>query len=95
MRVGSCLTDSIKATFSRAFAEFSEGNLLQNVHEAMVKKHCDGKLAGHISRDSIAIEVREKPVKKKADNSIRQPKRKRGCPSKGEVVPLIKSPIRP
>lgn len=53
----------------------------------MAKQHCGGKLTACISRDSIAIEAREKPVKKKADKSIRQPK--------GKVVPLIKSPIRP
>jgi len=74
-----------KATFSRAFAEFANGNLTQTVHEAMVKQHCGDKLAGHISRDSTAIEAREKPAKKKA--SVKQPKRKPGRPRKGEIVP--------
>lgn len=74
-----------RATFSRAFAEFAENNLPQKIHEAMVKKHCGPKLAGHISRDSTAIEAREKPAK--TSNRPPEPKRKRGRPRKGEVVP--------
>ena len=74
-----------KATFSRAFAEFANGNLTQTVHAAMVKQHCGDKLAGHNSRDSTAIEAREKPAKKKPP--VKQPKRKPGRPRKGEVVP--------
>lgn len=76
-----------KSTFSRAFAEFSKGALPQNVHEAMVKQHCGPKLAGHISRDATAIESREKAVKKCKAILPAQPKRKRGRPKKGEVVP--------
>ena len=75
-----------KSTFSRAFAQFSEGNLTQDIHGAMVKEHCGEKLAGHISRDATAIAAREKPVKKKSDESVTQPKRKPGRPRKGEVV---------
>jgi hypothetical protein len=71
-------------TFSRAFSEFAAGELLQSVHEAMIKKHCGKKLAGHISRDSTAIESREKPVK--APKASPKPKRKRGRPRKGEVT---------
>jgi hypothetical protein len=74
-----------RATFSRAFAEFAENNLPQKIHETMVKKHCGQKLAGHISRDSTAIEAREKPAK--TSNRPAEPKRKRGRPRKGEVVP--------
>ena len=50
-------------TFCRTFTEFATGKLPQVVHEAMIKNHCGQKLAGHISRDSTAIESREKPVK--------------------------------
>jgi len=71
-------------TFSRAFKEFATGELPQKVHEAMIKKHCGQKLAGHISRDSTAIEAREKPVK--TPNASPKPKRKRGRPRKGEVA---------
>ena len=75
------------STFSRAFAEFSEGGLAEQVHRAMVKRHYSPKLAGHISRDSTAIRAREKPAKKRRDEIPIQSKRKRGRPRKGEVVP--------
>jgi hypothetical protein len=71
-------------TFSRAFSEFAKGELPQKIHDAMIKKHCGQKLAGHISRDSTAIESREKPVKT-ATGSL-EPKRKPGRPRKGEVA---------
>jgi hypothetical protein len=45
--------------------------------------------SGHISRDSTAIEAREKPVKKVKED---KPKRKRGRPKKGEEV--VKEPTR-
>ena len=75
-----------RATFSRAFSEFADGNLGQVIHEAMVKEHLGDKVAGHVSRDSTAIQAREKPVKsEKAYNDT--PKRKRGRPRKGEEAP--------
>jgi len=74
------------STFSRAFDEFSMGCLPQKVHEAMIENHYGDKIVGHISRDSTAIEAREKPVKKNTQEP-HQPKRKRGRPRKGEVVP--------
>jgi len=73
-----------ESTFSRAFKAFSTGELPQKVHEAMVKKHCGPKLAGHISRDSTAITAREKPAKKEVK---KKPKKKMGRPRKGEVRP--------
>jgi hypothetical protein len=76
-----------KATFSRAFTEFADSRLPQNIHEAMVIKYCGQKLAGHISRDATAIEAREKPVKTEKDEVTPGPKRKRGRPRKGEVLP--------
>lgn len=52
------------STFSRAFAQFAEGDWLLKVHEAMVRGRYGDKLAGHVSRDSTAISAREKPAKK-------------------------------
>jgi hypothetical protein len=72
-----------RATFSRAFSEFAKDSLPQKVHEAMIKKHCGPKLAGHLSRDSTAIESREKPVKTLKASA--GPKRKRGRPRKDEI----------
>lgn len=73
-----------ESTFSRAFAEFAESNLPQRVHAAIIEKYHADTLVGHISRDSTAINGREKPAKK-APTPIIQ-KRKRGRPKKGEVV---------
>jgi transposase len=70
-----------ESTFSRAFSEFAASGLTQRVHDALVGNYLSGELIGHISRDSTAIEGREKPAKK-----IKKPKkpRKRGRPAKGE-----------
>jgi hypothetical protein len=52
-----------ESTFSRAFAEFAKSGLGVRVHDALVEKCLKAALIGHISRDSTAIEGREKPVK--------------------------------
>ena len=74
-----------EATFSRAFAEFAEGSLSSRLHEALVARTLGEHLVGHISRDSTAIEAREKPAPKAAKAS--KPKRKRGRPRKCEERP--------
>ena len=71
-----------EATFSRAFAEFAESSLPSRLHEALVERTLAEHLVGHISRDSTAIEAREKPAPKPAKAA--KPKRKRGRPRKGE-----------
>ncbi len=71
------------ATFSRAFAEFSEGAYTQRVHEAIIAAYLGKSLIGHISRDSTAISVREKPIKKAKPEEKKVPK-KRGRPKKGQ-----------
>jgi len=74
-----------ESTFSRAFEEFSRGELGQKIHEAMVKQHAGPKLAGHVCRDATAIEVREKPIRKEPKEPKSEPKHKRGRPCRGEV----------
>jgi hypothetical protein len=81
------------ATFSRAFTEFATHNLPQKIHEAMVKKHCRQKLAGHISRDATAIESREKPVKAVTSEQAPKPKGRRGRPRNDEIL-SAKAPKR-
>ena len=76
-------------TFSRAFTEFSESQLSERVHESFIKKHYKDEIVGHNSRDSTAINAREKPLKKDKD---KQELKKRGRPRKGEV--RIKEPTR-
>jgi len=68
-------------TFSRAFTEFSKSRLPERVHEAFIKKSYAGELVGHNSRDSTAIEAREKPLKKAPIQKITA---KRGRPKQGE-----------
>ena len=71
-----------ESTFSRAFATFAKSGLGDKVHDALVERHLKPQLNGHVSRDSTAIEGREKPVKK-APKQKAAP-RKRGRPAKGE-----------
>ena len=49
-----------EATFSRAFAEFAGSALPSRLHGALVRDTHADRLAGHISRDSTAIEARDR-----------------------------------
>ncbi len=80
---GVCSIPS-EATFSRAFAEFSEARLAERMHEAQVKEALGCDLIGRVSRDSTAIKGWEKPVPK--PKPVKTPKRKRDRPRKGEEV---------
>jgi hypothetical protein len=74
-----------EATFSRAFAEFAASGLPSRLHQAVIAKMQGERLIGHISRDSTAIEARERCPKKPKPEP--RPKRKRGRPKKGEEPP--------
>jgi hypothetical protein len=76
-----------ESTFSRAFAAFAASSLPSKLHEALIKETHADRLIGHISRDSTAIEAREKPAKPARPAPVVQPKPKRGRPRKGEVRP--------
>jgi len=65
-----------EAAFSRAFADFSAGQLAQQIHAATGQPHLGTKLIGHLSRDAVAIDAREKAAPKK-----------RVRPAKGEARP--------
>ena len=69
-----------EATFSRAFAEWSQSRLPERMHAALVAETLGDALIGHVSRDSTAIEARETPAPKP---KARTPNRKRGRPRKG------------
>jgi len=69
-------------TFSRAFTEFARSELAQRVHESLIEKYQSDRLVGHISRDSTAIEAREKIQPKEKQVKISQ---KRGRPKKDEA----------
>jgi len=72
-----------QSTFSRAFKEFAEMGLADKVHEYIINEYFDKHIVGHISRDSTAINAREKPIK--VPNKETNPPKKRGRPKKGEV----------
>ena len=88
-----------EATFSRAFAEFAQGDLPGKMHAALIERTLGGRILGVIARDATEIEAREKPAKKetndKDDNkqdppppdSVAEPPRKRGRPRKDEERP--------
>lgn len=78
-----------QATFSRAFDEFSHLKIAERAHENIIKEYLGDQLIGHISRDSTAINAREKPLKKQKKEKIAK---KRGRPKKGEQ--RIKQPLR-
>lgn len=74
-----------ESTFSRAFNEFSMSELPQRVHKALIERDLSNQLIGHISRDSTAIEVREKPHKSTRKSKKKKKKNRRGRPKKGEI----------
>ena len=74
-----------ESTFSRAFAEFAQGELPQQIHEALIKTHVGEKLVGHASYDATAIAARERAAAKPKPEP--KPKVRRGRPKKGEVRP--------
>jgi hypothetical protein len=80
-----------ESTFSRAFAEFAASALPARIHEAFIKTTHTERLVGHISRDSTAIEARERPAPKPVQAA---PQRKRGRRRKDEAPPPPKEPRR-
>ena len=76
-----------EATFSRAFAEFAKADLGAKVHKALIEKHLQDQLIGHIARDATAIVGNEKPFRKEKKAENAHPK-KRGRPKKGEIREL-------
>src|SRR5271165_4202336 len=78
-----------EATFSRAFAEFAQGDLPDKMHAALIERSLSGRIVGVIARDATEIEARERPAKEDdpppPDGA--RPTRKRGRPRKDEQRP--------
>jgi hypothetical protein len=83
-----------ESKFSRAFAEFADTELPQQLHEAVIATTQNQRLIGHIARDSTAIPARErfpettrqKQQKKKAkQRAAKQCKRTRSKGSFGKA----------
>ena len=85
-----------ESKFSRVFAEFARMQLPQFVHEALIKETQKERLIGHISRDSTAIEARERfeeettktisPAQQRADEERRRARRLPLDKLKGETA---------
>lgn len=90
---------SSESTFSRAFREFAQTCLPDHIHAALIQKYQSEHLVFDLSRDSTAIEARERvdPVRKeemkqkalaekeKKEREKNGEKAKRGRPKKGEA----------
>ena len=79
-------------TFSRAFKVFSKLNLLDKMHEAVIKENYTDKLVGHSSIDSTAIVGREKACRKNTPKKVEK-KKKRGRKSKAELAAMREQEI--
>lgn len=69
-----------ETVFSRAFAEFAATEIPQRVHAALIERSYAGQLVGHISRDSSAIEAREKDQSNTKTKRVRASRRKNRTP---------------
>jgi len=67
-----------ESKFSRAFAEFAETELPQQLHEAVIAATQKQRLIGHIARDSTAIPVRERYPETEAQKAAKPKRNKRG-----------------
>ena len=77
-----------EATFSRAFADFAKTELPQRAHKALIEKTLADEVIMHNSRDSTAIEARERPQKKATnEHAEKKTPKKKGRPKKGEEQP--------
>jgi len=77
-----------ESMFSRAFADFSQAELSKKAHAALIKNTLEDEVILHNSRDSTAIEAREKPkrkIKKEEQHDAQvdiNTEKKRGRPKK-------------
>ena len=79
-----------ESTFSRAFNEFANTDLPSRAHEAVILVEQKNRIIGHISRDSTAIEAREKtPRKPKIESLTPFLKKKEGVLKKGRKESLL------
>ena len=73
-----------KSTFSRNFTVLSETTIMKEALDKLVKEAHAGRVVYHVSRDSTAIDAREK-AQKKPPREEKKEKKRRGRPKKGEI----------
>jgi len=61
-----------ESAFSRAFKEFANSNLPEQVHQALILKGYQDVIIGHVTRDSTPISAREKFQKKEGSGKERK-----------------------
>ena len=76
-----------ESKFSRAFAEFAETELPQQLHEAVIAATQKQRLIGHIARDSTAIPVRERYPETEKQKAAKQKPQKKGSKGGGKKGP--------
>ncbi|MGO9741690.1 MAG: transposase [Roseiarcus sp.] len=86
-----------EATFSRAFAEFANGDLPGKMHAALIQRSLGGRIIGVIARDATEIDAREKPAKNEPKDdpppaSSPPPTPTPQPPSAGEALPAAVAP---
>ncbi len=69
-----------EATFSRRYVQYAHEKLMERTLGPLVSSYLDGRIVGHVSRDSTAIEARERARNTKKEV---KPKGKRGRPKRG------------
>jgi hypothetical protein len=80
-----------ESTFSRAFTEFSQGDLPDRMHAALIERALGGRIVGVIARDATEIEAREKPARKdEKDKKDDAPPPPAGAPPSSDTPPQKK-----
>ena len=80
------------STFSRAFAEFADMQILDRIHALRVTEYLGHEIFEQISYDSTAITAREKPIhKKKLDPLDTVPSLLETTPVSTDVIEAVSS----
>lgn len=61
-----------QSTFSRAFKEFANSSIPEQVHQALIKDVYKNQIINHVVIDSTPLEVREKHIKKESTEKRKQ-----------------------
>lgn len=75
-----CASIPSESKFSRSFNEFASSTLPEKVHQALIKEIYKDRIVGHVVKDSMPLEVREKHINKgsaKERKKLQDEKRKR------------------
>jgi hypothetical protein len=77
-----------ESKFSRAFAEFAQSELPQQLHAAVITATQRERLIGHIARDSTAIAVRERFPESAKQKAARRRSKKKAARAAGKGLSM-------